>query len=242
MVKMKTSRSTLLVLLAAASAALSSTAASAQATPQLQSVLSQMDAASAKFKSAEATFQWDFYERIVHDTTTQTGSIYFLRNGSTTDMGALVLDAGAKAPQVIEYKAGKIQLFNPGPDQITVINAQANQAEYESFLTLGFGGSGSDLAKAWNIADMGPETLTDDGKPVKCEKLQLTGKTPEARKNFDLITIWVDPTRAISLKQIFHTPTGNYRTATYSHIKLNSSIDKGKFAIKRDKNTTTITH
>jgi outer membrane lipoprotein-sorting protein len=239
MSKMKIPRSALFAFLTVAGL---STQLHAQATPQLKAVLAQMDAASARFKSAEASFQWEFYEKIVHDTSTQTGSIYFLRSGSATDMGALVLDAGAKAPQVIEYKAGKLQLFNPGTDQITVINAQANQAEYESFLTLGFGGSGTDLAKAWNIQDLGPEKLTDDGKPVLCEKLQLTGKTPETRKNFDTITIWVDPARAISLKQIFHTPTGNYRTATYSHIKLNGSIDKGKFAIKRDKNTTTVTH
>jgi outer membrane lipoprotein-sorting protein len=224
-------------------AALVPIAAKAQAkSPQLAAVLSQMDAASARFKSAEASFRWDFYEKIVHDTSTQTGSIYFLRSGASTDMGALVLDAGAKAPQVIEYKAGKLQLFNPGPDQITVINAQANQAEYEGFLTLGFGGSGSDLEKAWNIVDQGAETLMDDGKPVKTEKLQLTGKTAETRKNFDVITIWVDSTRAISLKQIFHTATGNYRTATYSHVRLNGSIDKGKFAIKKDKNTTVVTH
>jgi outer membrane lipoprotein-sorting protein len=215
-------------------------------SPQLSFVLKQLDTASAKFQRATADFQWDYYEKVVHDTSTQKGSIYFEREKGSTDMGAVLVDPNAgpksKPIKVIQYQGGLVQIFDPGVDQITVLHEAGNQAEIESFLTLGFGGSGADLARAWNITDQGPETLTDNGQPVKVEKLDLVGKDADARKNFTHITIWVDPTRAVSLKQIFYTASGDYRTATYSSIKVNGNVHKDQFAIKKDKNTTVVNH
>ncbi len=214
------------------------------ASPQLTFVLKQMDTASAKFQRATADFQWDYYEKIVHDTTTQKGSIYFEREKGGTDMGAVIVDPSVmvkgkpKLLKVIEYAGGTVQMFDPGVDQITVLHEGANQAEVESFLTLGFGASGTDLQKAWNITDMGSETIGD----VKVEKLDLVGKSAESKKNFTHVTIWVDPARAVSLKQVFYTSSGNYRTATYSNVKVNGNVHKDQFAIKKDKNTTVVNH
>jgi outer membrane lipoprotein-sorting protein len=222
--------------------------ASAQ-TPQLTALLAKMDVASKQFKSATANFQWDYYEKVVHDTSTQTGSIYFKRDGANVNMGAVIVGVDPLKPNakpsvqtVLQYKGDELQLFNTGPDQIQVFHAGGNQAQYEEFLTLGFGGSGSDLAKAWNITDQGPETMNDDGKPVRVEKLDLAGKTPESRKSITHVTVWVDAERGVSLKQVFYQTGGNVRTATYTNIKLNSTVDMGKFAIKKDKNTTVIQH
>jgi outer membrane lipoprotein-sorting protein len=215
-------------------------------SPQLTYVLKQLDTASAKFQRATADFQWDYYERVVRDTTTQKGYIYFEREKGSTDMGAVLINPNAgpksKPIKVIQYQGGTVQMFDPGVDQITVLHESGNQSEIERFLTLGFGGGGTALANAWNITDLGPETLTDNGQPVKVEKLDLVGKDADSRKNFSHITIWVDPTRAVSLKQVFYTPSGDYRTATYSAIKVNGNVHKDQFAIKKDKNTTIVNH
>src|SRR5215472_10231607 len=78
--------------------------ASAQPKPgELDQVIRQMDAASTQFKSAEADFRWDFYELVVKETTTQTGSIYFTKNGGKLEMGAKVVPPQTK---IIEYKNG----------------------------------------------------------------------------------------------------------------------------------------
>jgi outer membrane lipoprotein-sorting protein len=204
---------------------------------RLAEVLAQMNTASRSFVDARADFRWDYYERVVKDTSTQQGAIYFERKGGGMTMGAVVEDPQSKAKaKVIDYEGGVLQMFDPGVDQITVLHAGANQAQYESFLTLGFGGSGSDLERAWKIADLGPETI--DG--VKTEKLDLTAKDAQASSMFTHITIWVDPARAVSLKQVFYAPSGDVRTAYYSNIRLNMKIDKGTFAIKKDSHTTVV--
>jgi len=211
---------------------------SAQAGPaHLDAILTQMNAASKTFSDARADFRWDYYERVVRDTSTQQGSIYFERKSGAMTMGAVIVDPKTKAKQkVIDYQGGTLQMFDPGVDQITVLHAGANQAQYESFLTLGFGASGTDLQHSWNIQDLGPETI--DG--VKTEKLDLTGKDPKANNMFTHITIWIDPARAVALKQEFYAPSGDKRTTYYSDIRLNTKIDKGAFAIKKDAHTTIV--
>ena len=214
---------------------LSAGTAGAQTQGSLDSVLRQMDAASARFRSAEADFKWDLYQRVVRETTTQTGTIYFLKNGGALQMGARVAPPEAKT---LEYKAGVLALFDPSQNHITYLSAGANQATYESFLTLGFGGSGRDLEKTWNITDQGSEQMNDGTATVKVEKLDMVSKDPAARNTFSHVTIWVDPIRGISLKQVFYMPSEDVRTAVYTHIRYNDKVDMGKFAIKTDKKTT----
>lgn len=216
---------------------------------QLNAVLAKMDAASKTFKSAQADFQWDFYQKIVHDTTTDTGSIYFERDGGTTDVGVVLKGPDGKPKQVIAYAGSELQVYTPGENQLQVFQAGGGQTEYQGFLTLGFGGSGSDLQKDWAVTDMGAETLTLAGAQVPCEKLNLVPKDPGMAKSFKNVWMWVDKAQGIGVKQIFYTATGgNYRTATYSHIRLNGKIDKGRYGIteknkvKTDKGTQVFKH
>ena len=73
---------------------------------------------------------------------------------------------------------------------------------------------------------------------MTCTKLELVSKDPNVRNMFSHVTVWVDPVRGISLKQVFVQPSDDSRTATYIHIRYNTRIDMAKFAIKTDKKTT----
>jgi outer membrane lipoprotein-sorting protein len=212
----------------------------------LSTVLSEMDAASKRFESVQANVQYDIYTRVVHDDSLQTGSLYVARAGSGYAMGAVVYDLGpggkaASTPsKVVTLEGSTLRMYTPGTRQVDLFKAGANQARYESFLTLGFGGSGTDLQKGWTITDQGPQTLPDGSAQVKTEKLDLVSKDPEVKKMFSHVTIWIDPARGISLKQIFFAPNGDSRTATYSHIKLDGRVDKKPYAIPHD--ATVIAH
>jgi hypothetical protein len=50
---------------------------------------------------------------------------------------------------------------------------------------------------------------------------------------FSHIVIWVDLNRAISLKQQFFTPAGDYRTATYTNIRYNQPINTAPYQYKK---------
>jgi outer membrane lipoprotein-sorting protein len=217
---------------------LAATPASLHAQPKpghLDEVLRQMDAASLRFQSAEANFRWDLYERVVKQTTTQTGTIYFKKQGATTVMGARVEQPSVK---IIEFKNGVVRLDDPGIDHLTIIDATKNKAQFESFLTVGFGGSGKDLAKAWTISDLGDEMV--DG--VQTAKLDLVAKDPAVRSNCTHMTLWVDPVRGVQLKQSLYLPSEDYRTAVYTNIKYNQKVDEKLYQIKTDSKTTVDQH
>ena len=223
MKKIKLSSSLALLLLLSACFAGSAYAADAD------KVLAQMDAASAKFQNAQADFVWDNYTKVVDDHELQSGTIYFERVGGQTQMSALVQQPTRKT---VVYKDATLSYYDPSLDQLNVFAAGKNKAQYESFLTLGFGGSGKDLKAAWQITDLGPETI--DG--VATEKLDLSSDQAKSA-NILHITVWIDPARAVSLKQIFYYTSGDTRTCTFTHIKYNSkSLPKGVFDVPKAKN------
>jgi outer membrane lipoprotein-sorting protein len=221
---------------------LTCTLAAPAQSPQLTKVLSQLDAASAKFHSAQADLRYDNYTKIVDDHDIQTGSLFIERTGSGEQMGAVFFEVQpsgqpSKSPtKILVYDGSTLQIDSPGVNQVDVFKAGANQAKYESFLTLGFGGSGHDLAKAWTITDQGTETIAG----VSTEKLDLVSKDDSVRNMFTHVTIWVDPKLGVSLKQIFYAPHGDMRTALYTNIRLDKSINRKPYAIS--KSATRIPH
>lgn len=180
----------------------------------LQKVLNDMDAASARFQSAQADFAWDQYTAVVQSHDTQKGTIAFRRVGKATEMIAHVqTDEGQPSPKDVLYKGSELDFYEPNLKRETILNAGTN---YEKYLTLGFGGSGKDLAASWEIEYQGKETI--DG--VETAKLDLKPKQPSDQ--FSHITVWIDPKRSISLKQELFQPSGDSRTSYFTNVKLNS--------------------
>jgi hypothetical protein len=212
----------------------------AQAKP---SIIEQMNAASKTFVSAQADLRQENFTKAVNDTETQSGQVYFLHKSGTTQMGMRLLPPDAKPgttpAQIIEFKDRKLQALNTGTGQVDVFMATSgkNQSLAETMMTLGFGGSGTDLQKAWTITDQGPESLKDGNQSVQTEKLDLVSKDQTIRDTYSHITVWVDPARDVSLKQMLFEasggkPTGDTRTVYYSNIRLNQNVDTNPFAIK----------
>jgi outer membrane lipoprotein-sorting protein len=109
----------------------------------------------------------------------------------------------------------------------------AKARQWEKYVMLGFGASGKELSDQWTIKDLGPEKMGG----VNTEKLELVAKDPEVRKNLTMVTIWIDPDRAVSLKQILDFTSSISRVSTYSNIKVNESLPSDAFTFKTDKKT-----
>lgn len=207
------------------------------AAGDLEKVLQQMDAASQKFQNAQADFEWDQFQVVVQDKDVQKGTIAFLRKGQQTLMVAHIRDLNGKpAPKDLLYRDGELKFYQPMIKQLTIFAAGANRSQYESFFTLGFGGSGSDLQKSWDVSYLGTEAING----IQTAKLDLKPKQDSVRKNVSHVTIWVDPARAISLKQQFFEPSGDYRTTFFSNIRYNSKLSEGEFNLKTASGTQVI--
>jgi len=199
-------------------------------TPQdpsvdLEKILTQMDTMAASFKSAEADFVWDQYTKVVNETDTQSGKVYFRRSSKETEMAADIIQPAQK---YVLYQNSTVRVYEPRIDQVTVYNTGKNRADVESFLVLGFGGRGHDLEKSFDVSFQGYE----DAGGVRAAKLNLVPKTAKGRNIFDHIVLWIDPARGVSVQQQFVEAQGDYRLAKYSNIKLNQSIPADVFKLK----------
>jgi outer membrane lipoprotein-sorting protein len=209
--------------------------AHAQAAPdELHKVLAEMDKASAKFQSAQADFDWTDFEAAVQQSEVQSGTIYFIRKQGQLEMAALISKPQSK--QVV-YSDGKVQLYEPVIDHLTVISAGQNRGQVDSFSTLGFGGSGTDLEKNWTIAYQGHDKV--DG--VDVVKLDLVSKQANVRNMYSHITLWLDPVEDVSLKQQAFAPSGDYRVALYTNRRINQKVPGNVFTVKTTKKTTVVT-
>lgn len=205
------------------------------AADDLKSVLAQLNASSAKFHSASARFeQVNEMTEPIPDKDLMNGAVYCERKGKASQLGIHIdTENGKPAPRVITIKGGVGSMYEKLTNQVTT---SKGVGKYESYLSIGFGASGNDLETSWNITYKNAETL--DG--VKVVKLDLVPKDPEVLKIFRKVTVWIDPERAVSLKQFFDQGQGQSRTVTYTNIKLNSSLPGDAFSFKTDSKTQVI--
>jgi outer membrane lipoprotein-sorting protein len=193
-------------------------------TGNLDAALKAMDAAAANFRNAQAEFEWDTYEKVIDEVDeVQSGTIYFRRNGKDIEMMAVVKMAGSdlqhlkSEPKYVLYSGGKVSMYQPKPDTLTVYDLGKSRADLESYVVLGFGGSGQDLVKVFDVTYAGAEVIDK----VSTAKLQLIPKSDKFRNTYNKIILWIDPEKGISVQQQFFTPQGDYRLTKYSSIQLN---------------------
>ena len=194
-------------------------------SPELERVLAQMDAAAKSFKTTEASVVWDQYQKVIDETETQKGKIYFRREGGEIQMAADFVEPDRK---YVLYSGGKVQVYQPKIDQVNEYDAGKNRSDVESFLVLGFGGSGHDLLKSYDVKFLGSETANG----VAAEKLELIPKSTRLRNNIARILLWIDPARGISVQQQFFEPSGDYRLVKYSDIQMRQKLPEDVFKLK----------
>jgi len=209
----------------------------------LETILKKMDTVSAGFRTAQAEFEWDNYQRVIDEIVdVQAGSIYYRRSGKEIEMMADIKKAGTSAstmkaePKYVLFSEGKIRMYQPKPDQVTVYDLGKDRADLESYFVLGFGGSGQDLQKAFDVKFQGTETVNG----VAAAKLELTPKSEKVRRNYNRMILWIDTDKDVSVQQEFFTPQGDYRLCKYSNIKLNEKIDNDVFKLKTTGKTQTL--
>lgn len=205
------------------------------AQKDLKEVLSQLDAAAANFRSTSAEFEFITVQTDpVPDKDEQKGTVYYKRNGKNFQMAAHIREENGKpVPKDLTYSGGKVMLYEKLTNQVHVRDA----AKYESYLLLGFGAGGKELADKWNIKYLGSEALMDGKTSVETEKMELVAKDPDVLKLFPKVIIWVDPVRGVSLKQFFDEGQGQSRTCFYFNIKVNQPLRDSDFTFKTDSQT-----
>ncbi|HZU21465.1 MAG TPA: outer membrane lipoprotein-sorting protein [Terriglobales bacterium] len=202
----------------------------------LDSVLASMDKAAQQFRSAEADFKWDQFQSAVAEHDVQSGQIFFQRSNGRLEMMAHVTDP-KNAEKYALYDGSTVRLFDAAANHVTEYATGKNKETFETFLVLGFGGSGQDLKKSFDVSMEAMEPVGG----VNAARLLLVPKSQKVRNVFDKIYLWINPANGICVRQKLMEPqTGNYRDAFYTNIQLNKSLPKNAFKLPTNSKTQVV--
>jgi outer membrane lipoprotein-sorting protein len=151
------------------------------ATP-LEAVLAHLDEEAKDFHSLSADMERTKVTVVVNDRSTESGTIQ-LRG----DKMLLQMKAGNTNTRTILRSGDALFLYTPGLKRVEEYDLGKNRAMVDQFLLLGFGTSGKELERGYEIALLNEGQLDDK----KAAELQLTPKSDAVRKQISQIHIWI---------------------------------------------------
>jgi outer membrane lipoprotein-sorting protein len=207
--------------------------AQTDASSERDAVLAKMNHSAAGFKSAQGDFEFETYTKLVDEKDRQQGRIYFRRSDKGVDAAFNIV---GRVPKQVVYKDGLIRIYEPRINQVTERDVSKNKSDVEAFLSLGFGARGDDLLRDYDVKMAGWETVN----ATSTAKLELVPKNEKMRQTYTKILLWVDPERDVLLQQQFFEPSGDYRLASYSNMKLNGNLSDDVFRLKTSGKPTVV--
>src|SRR5258708_12858285 len=99
----------------------------------LDRVLTQMDTVAKDFHTLQAAFVWDQYTKVVKDTDTSKGNVYYQREGSAIKMAAdIVTVNGSDAPKTVLFADGEVKMYEPRADPVMTYQTRNNRPDVKT--------------------------------------------------------------------------------------------------------------
>ena len=188
----------------------------------LGKVLAGMDQAAARFTSVAADLEYTKVTVIVDDHSTERGTIRFEKSKGKL---RVMLAFQQPAEKYVLFSDDKVSIYRPKIAEIEEYSLAKNQGLLEQFLLLGFGTSGSELQKTYQLSLKGEEML--DGESAI--HLELTPKNTQVAAQLDRIELWLSPQTWQPLQQKFYEPSKDYLIARYRNSQQNTRLPAKSF-------------
>jgi outer membrane lipoprotein-sorting protein len=178
-----------------------------------------MDAAAPAFHALSANVQMLTYTAILSDKTVEDGTLQMQRLRAN-DVRAVIDFSGQSDAREIAFLGKIVRIYYPKLKEYQDYEVGKNTNLLNQFLLLGFGSSGKELAHSYTITWEGQEKVSGQDT----SKLLLVPRDSAVRERLSKAEVWIPDDQAYPVQQQFYEPSGNYRRATYSSIKLNPAI------------------
>ena len=185
--------------------------------PRMETVLSGMDEAAAHFSSVTADLEYTKVTVLVNDRSTEKGKVYFEKSKKKL---RVMLAFTEPSEKYVLFSNGKVSIYRPKIAEVEQYSLADSEGLLEQFLLLGFGTSGSDLQKSYQVSLKGEETL--DGEPAV--HLDLVPKNPKVAARLQHIELWLSPKSWQPLQQKFFEPSKDFLIARYRNLLHNTKI------------------
>src|SRR5579864_1374580 len=147
----------------------------------LKELQARMDKAAIQFKSMTARVSWIVHSEALHeDEPVETGNVTFkkVRPGEVQGLVEFL----EPDPKFVSLEKQSLKIYYPKTNMLEVYELEDHADQIYQFLMIGFGTSGTALARDYEMTVLGKETLK--GQSVPTIKVQLVPKSAKVRDNY----------------------------------------------------------
>jgi outer membrane lipoprotein-sorting protein len=130
--------------------------------------------------------------------------------------------------RMVQFSGHTAQMYYPKAKTVEIYDVGKYQGAMDRWLALGFGTTGADLKKDYEIKVVGPEKI--DSTPTT--RLQLTPRSGELKKLLSTVDLWIPIGLAHPIREKAVFPSKDYRLVDYSEVKTNQSLPNSDFELK----------
>jgi outer membrane lipoprotein-sorting protein len=189
---------------------------------ELEDVLARMDQAAAAFQDVTANVEKINFTAIINDTEIENGEIWMSRTNGIR----IRVEFGEPNPRSIALAGNKGEYYFPKLNLVNIYDLGDMGDVVDQFLLLGFGTSGRNLVRDYQVKVSGEEELGS----VATTRLELVPKARQVRERFTHAELWVANNGGYPVRQKFHTSDGTV-TLTYSDVEINPGLSPADLAL-----------
>ena len=193
---------------------------SADTLPQ---ILSRMDAAAQNFQSMTADMKQLTHTEIIDENDVQIGTVR-LKKVRNSVIGYVNF---TQPPKVIAFQDKKVEVYYPNTKVVEEYEVGGYSEQLNQFLLLGFGTSGRELQRNYEIRMIGPDTVA--GRATT--HIVLTPKSAKALEYMKKAELWIADDASYPVQEKIWKNADDYVLVNYSNVTLNAPLSDKDFAL-----------
>jgi len=204
---------------------LAATLISVVATESRQDVLSRMDQAAASFRAMTADIKRTTHTAVLNEDDTDSGRAVMKRVGGAQIQG--LVEFTKPDHKFYAFESRKLQIYTPNDNTVQVYDLGKHGEQLDRFLSIGFGTSGKDLARDYQITVGGAATVNGQATT----RLELIPTVPEAKKYVTKMELWLTA-EGYPAQEKLYEPSGDYVLWDYTNVKINPPLSPDALQLK----------
>ena len=120
----------------------------------------------------------------------------------------------------VALDGAKAELYYPKIKTVQEFDLGKYRGLVDQFMLLGFGNSSQELAGAYTIQVVGAQAMAGEA----ATQLELIPKSKQVLQHLTKVELWISDATGYPVQQRFLLPGGDYRTVTYTNVKINPNL------------------
>lgn len=192
----------------------------------LPAVLASMDAAAPSFRAMTAKMDRLTHVAVINDDSAEEATVRVARS-KNRDL-RVAIDFTKPDNKQVALGDRKAEVFYPKTNTVQEWDLGKYKSLVDQFVLLGFGTSGKDLAKAYNLKFLKEESIHGQ----RCSRIELLPKSAQVKQTYNKIELCIAAPGGYPVQQKLFEASGNYTSISYSDVKLNPDLKPESVMLK----------